>query len=248
MTAPLRWLARGWADFKATPNLSLFYGTVIFFVSIIVSAVAWQLGSFGLLAVLLTGFVYIAPLIAVGLYSVSRAREAGRQPTLSESFVITKKVLGQAGVFALVQLVILLVWSRAGLIVHAFVELDTNKPAALLEFLLLGSAIGSIFAAITFAASAFSLPLIAHRDVDMITACISSINAVLKNKLVMLVWGVLICGLTALGFATAFLGLIVVMPWLAYATWHAYQDTLDASTWPKLSRHAEENGSAEPKG
>ena len=93
---------------------------------------------------------------------------------------------------------------------------------------------GSVFAALTFATAAVSLPMIADRDVDMVTACVSSINAVLRNKPVMLLWALLIVLLTALGFLTAFLGLVVVMPWLAYATWHAYRETLDASGWPAL--------------
>jgi uncharacterized membrane protein len=76
--------------------------------------------------------------------------------------------------------------------------------------------------------------MIADRDVDMVTACVSSIHAVACNKRVMLLWAALIVLLTAAGFATAFLGLAIVMPWLAYASWHAYGETLDASGWPKL--------------
>jgi len=105
---------------------------------------------------------------------------------------------------------------------------------ALIEFLAIGSVVGSIFAAITFAVAAFSLPMIADRDVDMVTACISSINAVLRNKPAMLMWAGIICVATAIGFATALLGLGLVMPWLAYATFHAYRDTIDASAWPEV--------------
>ena len=101
-------------------------------------------------------------------------------------------------------------------------------------FLAIGSAVGSIFAAITFAVAAFSLPMIADRDVDMITAALSSIHAVLRNKAVMLLWAAIIAVVTAVGFATALLGLGVVMPWLAYAAWHGYRETLDASAWPAL--------------
>jgi uncharacterized membrane protein len=67
-----------------------------------------------------------------------------------------------------------------------------------------------------------------------VTACVSSIRAVLSNKRVMLLWAALIVLLTAAGFATAFLGLAIVMPWLAYAAWHGYRETLDASSWPAL--------------
>ena len=103
----------------------------------------------------------------------------------------------------------------------------------MLEYLLIGSLVGSVFAALTFAVAVVSLPLIADRDVDMVTACISSVNAVMRNKGVMALWALLIALLTALGFATAFLGLGIAMPWLAYASFHAYRDTLDAGTWPR---------------
>ncbi|MBE5314240.1 MAG: DUF2189 domain-containing protein [Xanthomonadales bacterium] len=233
-SAPLRWLRLGWRDLRAAPGLSLLFGAVIVAVSVAVSALAWSLGRFALLATLLSGFVFIAPLIAVGLYCVSRGLAAGRRPTLADSFTLARRVVGQAGVFALAQLVILLVWSRAGMMVNAFFPMDAGNLPGLIEFLLIGSAVGSVFAAITFATAAFSLPMIADRDVDMVTACVSSIHAVMRNKFTMLVWVGLIVALTALGFATAFLGLGIVMPWLAYAAWHGYRETLDASGWPAL--------------
>lgn len=232
--APLRWLRLGWADFRRAPGLSLLFGGVILVVSVAVSALAWMLGRFALLAALLSGFVFVAPLIAVGLYCVSRALEAGRRPTLRDSFVLARRVAGQAGVFALVQLVVLMLWSRAGMMVNAFVPIEDGQLATLLEFLVIGSAAGSVFAAFTFATAAFSLPMIADRDVDMVTAGVSSANAVLRNKAVMLLWAVLIALLTAVGFLTAYLGLVVIMPWLAYSAWHAYRETLDASDWPAL--------------
>lgn len=233
-SAPLRWLRLGWSDLRAAPGLSLLFGAVIILVSVAVSALAWSLGRFALLATLMSGFVFIAPLIAVGLYCVSRGLAAGRTPTLEDSFTLARRVVGQAGVFALAQLVILLVWSRAGMMVNAFFPMDADNLRGLVEFLLIGSAVGSVFAAITFATAAFSLPMIADREVDMVTACVSSIHAVMRNKITMLVWAGLIVLLTALGFATAFLGLGIIMPWLAYAAWHGYRETLDASGWPAL--------------
>jgi uncharacterized membrane protein len=234
MGAPLRWLRLGWRDFRRAPGLSLFFGAVILAVSLVVSAMAWWLGRFALLAALLSGFVFVAPLIAVGLYCVSRAFEQGQTPGLAQSFVLARRVAGQAGVFALVQLVVLMLWSRAGMMVNAFVPIEDGQWLSLLEFLAIGSAAGSVFAVFTFATAAFSLPMIADRDVDMVTAGVSSANAVLRNKAVMVLWAALIAGLTALGFVTAYLGLVVVMPWLAYAAWHGYRETLDASGWPRL--------------
>lgn len=232
--APLRWLRLGWADFRRAPALSLLFGGVVLAVSVAVSALAWALGRFALLAALLSGFVFVAPLIAVGLYCVSRQLEAGRSPTLRDSFVLARRVAGQAGVFALVQLVVLMLWSRAGMMVNAFVPVEDGQWITLVEFALIGSAAGSVFAIFTFATAAFSLPMIADRDVDMVTAGVSSANAVLRNKGVMVLWAALIALLTAVGFLTAYLGLVVIMPWLAYSAWHAYRETLDASDWPAL--------------
>lgn len=232
--APLRWLRAGWRDVRAAPRLSLIFGAVIVLVSAGISLLAWTLGRFALLATLLSGFVFVAPLICVGLYCVSRALERGRTPTLADSFVLARRVVGQAGVFALAQGVIVLLWSRAGMMVGAFFPIDERNANALWEFLAIGSAVGSIFAALTFAVAAFSLPMIADRDVDMITAAVSSVNAVLRNKRVMLLWAMIIVAMTAVGFATGLLGLGILMPWLAYAAWHGYRETLDASDWPTL--------------
>ena len=114
--APLRWLAAGWQDVRRAPALTAAYGVVIVLVSVAISALAWQLGRFALLAALLSGFVFAAPLIAVGLYSVSRALEEGRSPRLSDSFRLVRSIPGQAAVFALIQMVILFTWSRSGMI------------------------------------------------------------------------------------------------------------------------------------
>ena len=224
MDAPWRWLRKGWADVRRAPALTGLFGGVIVIVSVLIA----------LLATLLSGFVFIAPLICVGLYCVSRELERGNRPRLADSFVLARRVIGQAAVFALVQGVIILLWSRAGMVITALSPTIEGDRLALLEYLAIGSAAGGIFAALTFAVAVVSLPLIADRDVDMVTAGISSVNAVLRNKGPMVLWAVVIVVLTALGFATAFVGLGIVMPWLAYASWHAYRETLDAQGWPAL--------------
>lgn len=233
--APLRWLAAGWRDVRRAPALTAVYGAVIVLVSVAISALAWQLGRFALLAALLSGFVFVAPLIAVGLYSVSCALEEGRRPQLSDSFRLIRSIPGQAAVFALIQMVVLFTWSRSGMMVSAFMPIEPDNIQSLIEFLAVGSAFGTVFAALTFATTAFSLPMIADRDVDMVTAVVSSVNAVLRNKRVALIWASLIALMTLIGFATAFVGLGLLMPWLAYAAWHSYRETLDSSTWPQLS-------------
>jgi uncharacterized membrane protein len=119
--------------------------------------------------------------------------------------------------------------------VHIFFPSDgAVKLRELATFLIVGSAVGSVFAAITFATSVFSLPFIANRDVDVVTAVVSSINAVLRNRRVMFLWALLVAFLTGVGFATAMVGFIVIIPWLGYATWHGYRAALDVSGWETL--------------
>jgi uncharacterized membrane protein len=70
------------------------------------------------------------------------------------------------------------------------------------------------------------------RRADAITAVVTSINATLRNKLAMLIWGALIVIAVLMGFATMFVGFIVLIPLIGHATWHAYRQTIDASRWP----------------
>ncbi len=234
MRAPLRWLRAGWSDMRRSPTLTAIFGTVIVVVSVLIALLAWKLGRFALLATLLSGFVFVAPLICVGLYCVSRALERGETPRLADSFALARRVIGQAAVFALAQGVIILLWSRAGMVITALSPTIDGDRTALIEYLLIGSAVGGIFAALTFAVAVVSLPLIADREIDMVTAGISSVNAVLHNKGPMALWAAIIVILTALGFATGFIGLGLIMPWLAYASWHAYRETLRPEAWPVL--------------
>lgn len=236
---PGTWLARGWNDYRRAPVVSMLYGLLIAGISWSVSALAYWLGSYVLLLAMLSGFVLLAPLLATGLYSISRQIGRGEQPTLRRTLARMRRTLGDDLIFALILLVVFLIWARAGSMVHIFVPLGgTNDVVGMVRFFAIGSAVGAIFAGVTFAVSAFSLPMVVDRDADMITACITSINAVLRNKYTMAIWAAAIMGLTLLSFATAGLGLIVAIPWLGYATWHAYSQTIDASAWPLARVHS----------
>jgi uncharacterized membrane protein len=232
-SAPFRWLAAGWRDLRAAPGQSLGWGIVVLGLSWLISLLALWLGSWIVLLSLLSGFVFIGPLLAIALYAISWQLEHGRVPTLDRSLDAARIRLGDSMVFALILLVIFLVWARAGSMVHVFFPVESRPELIqLLKFLAIGSAVGSIFAAITFAASVFSLPMLMDRKADTITAVVTSVNATLRNKAAMAVWLVLIVLLTGIGFATAFVGLAVLFPLLGHATWHAYRDVVDASAWP----------------
>jgi uncharacterized membrane protein len=236
--AALRWLREGWQDFRAAPRLSLGYGLAIALISITMSMVALRFGSYWLLIAALSGFVFVGPVLCLGLYAISAQLEREEKPVLRRSLrEAGVRRLGTEMIFALMLLVVFLVWARAGSMVHVFFPMESSPQLAdLATYLTVGSAVGSVFAAITFAVAAFSLPMIMHRDVDAVTAVVTSINAVLRNKLAMLVWVIVIVAGVAIGFVTGFLGLIVTFPLLGYATWHGYLDTIDASEFP---RHAE---------
>lgn len=234
LTAPLRWLRLGWQDLSAVPRLSLTYGFVLTLLSALIASLTWRYGTLALYLGLATGFVFIGPVLAVGLYSISRQREMGLQPFMG--YCIQQGLHHVRGllVLGLVLLIVLLVWARAAAMVHVFVPVEAEAGwQGMIPFLLIGSAIGSVFAAVVFAASAFSLPMIMDRKADSITAVVSSMNAVLQNKGAMLVWGGLIGLVVLSGFATGFLSFIVLLPVIGHATWHAYRETIDASAWPK---------------
>lgn len=233
--APFRWLARGAGDFRRAPRASLMYGTVMSAVMAAASLFAWVYGAHWLMLVMLGGFVFFAPLACVGLYAVSAQLERGQPPLLSRSLrAAFRRHLGNEMVFAIVLLVLFLVWARAGLMVSVFFPVE-GQPSLrdLAGYLAIGSVVGAVFAALTFSASAFSLPMIMHRDVDSITAIVTSVNAVLRNKAPMLVWLVLITLGLVIGAATAFIGMVVILPVIGYGAWHGYLETIDARGFPR---------------
>lgn len=231
--APFRWLAAGWKDLKTAPGQSLGWGFLVLGLSWVVSLLALGLGSWVMLLSLLSGFVFVGPLLAIALYAISWQLEHGRIPTFDRSFAEAKRRIGDSMVFALILLVIFLVWARAGSMVHVFFPVESHPTwQQILKFLAIGSTVGAVFAAITFSAAAFSLPMLMDRKADTVTAVVTSINATLRNKPAMAVWLVMIVVLTGIGFATFFVGMVVLFPLLGHATWHAYRDVIDASAWP----------------
>jgi uncharacterized membrane protein len=231
--APFRWIKLGWRDLRAAPLPSLTYGVAITALSIGVSYLAWQFGSRWLVIVMLPLFVFAAPVLALGLYAISAELERGETPSLRRCIREERCRLGDAMMYSLVLLVIGLLWMRAGAGVQIFHPDNVEAPLGeMLQFFAIGSAVGSIFALMVFAASAFALPMLLDRRTDGMTAVVTSVNAVLRNKPAMLVWIGLILTAVLIGFLTAFIGLVVMMPLIGHATWHAYRETVNASAWP----------------
>ncbi|MGI9236740.1 MAG: DUF2189 domain-containing protein [Woeseiaceae bacterium] len=236
--APFRWVKLGVSDLIRAPQQSLAYGIVVALLIGIVCLLAWFQGSQWIMFAMLGGFVFLAPLTCIGLYAISAQLERGQEPLFARSLrAAFKRHFGNEMIFALALLVVFLLWARAAVMVTVFFPTDGEATAAeLATYLGFGSMIGAVFATITFSASAFSLPMIMHRDVDSITAIVTSINAVLRNKRAMIVWLTIIVASLLIGVATAFVGLIVIVPVIGYAAWHGYLETIDAEPFP---RHAE---------
>ncbi len=236
-TAPLRWLRLGWQDLRRAPAASLSYGAFLVAFAYVVTYLLVTTGNHVMLFSLLTGFVIVGPVLAFSLYDISCQLDRGRRPTLGHCFLESRRHLGNELLFAVLLIIILLIWARAASMIHVFFPTDAaagNPWMQYAAFLGVGSAVGALFAGFTFAVSAFALPMMMERKVDIVTAALTSINAVVRNKAAMALWGAIIVGGVVVGFATAFLGLALVMPVIGHATWHAYRDAIQADAFPAI--------------
>jgi len=233
-SAPWRWLRAGYRDMRRAPGISLTYGLALTVLSAVIAWSSWKFGTLGLYFGMATGFLLVGPVLALGLYSFSCQLEQGRKPVLGYCVRQGGSHMKDILVFSFVLLIVFLLWARAATAVYIFFPAKGEYSFHdLALFLGIGSAIGAVFSTVVFTASAFSLPMIMDRRTDAITAVITSVNAVLRNKMTMLVWAAIIVSCVVLGFATALLGFIVLLPLLGHATWHAYRETIDASDWPE---------------
>lgn len=231
--APFGWLGRGWEDLRAAPAISLGLGLIVVAISLALSALFFLLGGGVALLAGLSAFVFVGPLLAIACYEVPRARLAGRRPTFRGVIGLARRTLGEAMVLAIVLFVVALLWIRAVSLAHVFFPAEADAGlGSWLGFLVVIVAVGAIFAAVVFAVSAFSLPLVADRRVDMTIAVLSSVRAVFANPGASIVWASAILTSTLLGIALALIGLAVIVPWLGYATFHASREALAGEAWP----------------
>ena len=232
--APLRWLKLGWRDVKKAPKQSLTYGFATLVLGYMISGLAYIYGNLYTVLGLMSGFILIGPFIAIGLYSISCQLQEGKVPVFGYCLREGGKHVSNIIIYGFILMVVFLVWARAASMLHVFYPADIEASwDSFVLYLGIGSVVGSLFSAIIFCASAFSLPMIMDRKVDMITAVVTSINAVLRNKKVMVIWALLIAIFVLVSFLTAFLGFIVLLPMIGHGAWHAYQETIDASQWPR---------------
>ena len=229
--APLRWLALGARDFRARPVPCLFYGACF-------ATMGWLLAMLlrpapGTMMALTAGFLLVGPFMAMGLYEVARRREAGLSCDLFETTLVWRRNLVNVAILGIGLEIVMALWARSSMMVIAIffprrmpsvaVLLDEIAHGQALGFLATWLGVGALFATLVFAFTVIAIPLMLDRGTDAITAMLASVVAFGRNLAPLLLWAAAIVALTVLGFATFFVGLIVTVPWVGLATWHAYR-------------------------
>lgn len=234
-TTAFGWLVAGWRDLWTDSVPSLLYGLGVFLVSVLIVVSLYRLELDYLLLPALAGFMVIGPLIANGLYEKSRRLEDGEPVGLAPMMFVRMRSGYQAFFMGVMLLGLFLLWMRAAVLTYAlffglvpFPGMDEILPMLFLTptgwaMLLVGSAIGALFAAFAFAISVFAVPMLLEERTDALTAMGVSMAMVWSNLHVMLCWGAIVLGLFAVSVLSLLVGLVVVFPLLGHATWHAYR-------------------------
>lgn len=248
---PAQWLALAWHDMVRCGWISFAHGLLSALLGAAILAMAHD--RFWLMAGALSGFLVVAPVLAISLYALSRALErgepAGPAVVLGTWLAWQRGRRGKRGQYdwALLQFGALLALAGTGwmvtsaalitllapLPVHTPVDFVHQVVLARQGFLFeLWLALGGLLAAPIFASTVVAMPLLLDRRVSLLTAVLTSWRAVLLNPLPLACWAALIMGFTLLGLASLLLGLIAVVPLLGHASWHAYRDLVDAEGMP----------------
>ena len=230
---PLAWLNAGWSDMRSNLAASLSYGLALSIIGYLILSYAAELPYLFTAAV--SGFFLVGPLAAAGLYEISRRHESGEKPSFTQSFAGLRKEGESLMFFGLFLAFVLISWERISAILFALFfkgnlpDLHNFARTVLLsgehlQFVVVYMLIGGALAAMVFALSVVAIPMLLDRKVDVITAMMTSLRAVAQNPGPMLVWAALIIAFIAIGFATMMIGMVILLPLLGHATWHAYKD------------------------
>lgn len=229
---PFRWLALGWRDLRTCPVPGLLHGLLLAGFGLLLALLAHR--QFWLLTGAFSGFLLVGPILATGLYDVSRRLQRGEPADLRHAMQVWVPRDGRLVVFG-----VLLAFAGTGWVVTSAAVITGLSPQPItepLQFLRrvvlaeqgwlfeLWLAVGALLAAPVFASTVVAIPLLLDRRIGILGAVFTSWRAVLENPAPLALWAVLLTGLTVLGMLTAMLGLVVVAPWLAHASWHAYRD------------------------
>jgi uncharacterized membrane protein len=236
ITAPLSWLGKGWQDLWRQPAASLFYGVAVAVTGAVILGVTASLAY--LFAAAVTGFLLVAPMLAAGLYELSRRYLAGEPATLTDSMLAWKRNPSALVSFGLLSILAGTAWQVVSVVIVALfykgtalqpmammIEVLVNPQHYLMFFIYMGA--GGLMAAVVFALSVVSMPMLVDRRCELLCALTTSVNAVAENPLPLALWAVIIMLLTGLGFVTTLVGLVLVMPWLGHASFHAYKELVE---------------------
>lgn len=230
-----RWLALGWRDLQRCPLPGLLHGLASAAFGLLIVLLFHD--SFWLLAGSFTGYLIVAPIVATGLYAVSRRLEREPRAGLADVFGVWRSQDPRLMHFG-----VLLAFAGTGWLVTSaafvtsFTELPVHRPLDFLRHVVLLDrgwvfeiwlVLGGLLAAPMFASSVVAIPLLLDRPVTVRTAVLASWAAVAESPATLALWAALIMALTVLGMLTALLGLVVIVPWLAHASWHAYRDLVE---------------------
>jgi uncharacterized membrane protein len=235
----MRWLALGARDLARAPWPGLSHGLTLALTGAVIFAVLHQ--RFWALAGAFSGFLLVAPVLATGLYAVSRALERGEPTDPAHTMRVAIGAWWPRGAQArrLMRFGALLALAGTGWVltsasfVTGFAPQAVNNPADFVRHVVLAEhgfvfeawvLLGGALAAPIFASSVVAIPLLLDRTVSVLEAVLASWRVVLANPLPLALWAFLVMALTTLGMATLLVGLVLVVPWLAHASWHCYRD------------------------
>lgn len=239
-------LAEGLDDFIAMPTHAMFLCFIYPIIGLVLARLAFGYSVLPLLYPLASGFVLVGPLAALGLYELSRRREAGLPGEATHALdVIRSSSIGAIAALGILLLLIVGVWLAVANAIYVadfgyappasfggFIH-DVLTTSAGWNLILVGNAVGFCFAVVVLTISVVSFPLLLDRDVGAAVALLTSIKAVAENPLTMAAWGLIVAVLLALGSLPFFLGLTVVLPVLGHATWHLYRKVVEPEASPR---------------
>ena len=234
-------LTEGWADFRRAPLFGFAFAAVYVLGGWVIYAAMTVKGQIWWTLPAAAGFPILGPFVACGLYEVSRRLEAGEPLLWGEIFgLIFRQKDRQIPSISVVIVVFFLFWNFLAHMIFALFlgnATMTNISSSLAVFthgpglmmLLVGTAVGAVFATLLFTLTVVSLPMLLEREVDFVTAMLTSVAVVVESPVVLLGWGLLVAVLLFAAMLPGFLGLLVVLPVLGHATWHLYRRAI---AWP----------------